>query len=182
MVTSLGERLGDASPCRLGCRRRGAAEHAGRSIAQRRTWPTPQRVRRTGVAKLKIQEMGSGICHLSLGCSPGKIGLLQLWNFPCYIHRCVLVAPREPFATPYCAARQEVRRKIYRSSYRTQCGRDRLKPRNVGFRRHRNARRMILRFPRENRLLLHQLEVRWSFSLPVAHGVKVVRRKSERRC
>jgi hypothetical protein len=40
------------------------------------------------------------------------------------------------------------------------------KLRNLGFRRHRNGRGMVLRFSLENRLLLHQLAARWSLNLP----------------
>ena len=42
--------------------------------------------------------------------------------------------------------------------------------RNLGFRRHRNGRGMVLRFSQENRLLLHQLALRWSLNLPAAAG------------
>jgi hypothetical protein len=44
------------------------------------------------------------------------------------------------------------------------------KLRNLGFRRHRNGRGMVLRFSQENRLLLHQLALRWSLNLPAASG------------
>ena len=39
------------------------------------------------------------------------------------------------------------------------------KLRNLGFRRHRNGRGMVLKFSQENRILLHQLAVRWSLNL-----------------
>jgi hypothetical protein len=44
------------------------------------------------------------------------------------------------------------------------------KLRNLGFRRHRNGRGMVLRFSHENRLLLHQLAARWSLNLPATSG------------
>jgi len=44
------------------------------------------------------------------------------------------------------------------------------KLRNLGFRRHRNGRGMVLRFSQENRYLLHQLALRWTLNLPAAAG------------